>query len=148
MAGVIAHNRAIDSSANARVLVTFMIVLLPLTARNNDTTSNYNLNSRLTTAAVTVITGLKLAATTKPTYLMKPIERRGEPSLRKNTFTLECIPGFIGTAIFRLRKWILSGAFLASVRPLPRSSYLQDMCPGAPAFHFCGGWGCSRDLGD
>ena len=76
MAGVIAHNSAIDSSANARVLVTFMIVLLSLTARNNDTTSNYNLNSRLTTAAVTVITGLKLAETTKPTHLMKMTQGR------------------------------------------------------------------------
>jgi len=56
MAGVIAHRRAIVSSANARVLVTFMIVLLPLTTRNNDTTSNYNLSSPLTMAAVTEIT--------------------------------------------------------------------------------------------
>jgi hypothetical protein len=37
MAGVIAHNRAIVSSANARVVI-FLIVLLPLTTRNNDTT--------------------------------------------------------------------------------------------------------------
>ena len=59
MAGVIAHSRAIVSSANARVLVTFMIVLLPLTTRNNDTTSNYNLSSPLTMAAVTEITALK-----------------------------------------------------------------------------------------
>ena len=34
MAGVIAHSRAIVSSANARVLIILMIVLLPLTATN------------------------------------------------------------------------------------------------------------------
>lgn len=60
MAGVIAHNRAIVSSTNARVRVIFMIVLLPLTTRNNDTASNYNLSSPLTMAAVTVITAVRL----------------------------------------------------------------------------------------
>ena len=59
IAGVIAHNRAIVSSANPRVLVIFMIVLLPLTTRNKDTASHYNLSSLLTMAAVTVITALQ-----------------------------------------------------------------------------------------
>lgn len=95
IAGVIAHSRAIVSSANPRVLVIFMIVLLPLTTRNNDTPSNYNLSSPLTMAAVTVITALRLTETTNPNHPMKPIERLGEPSLRKNTLTLECIPGLI-----------------------------------------------------
>ena len=36
MAGVIAHNKAIVSSANARVLVTLMIVLLSLTTTDYD----------------------------------------------------------------------------------------------------------------
>jgi hypothetical protein len=35
MAGVIAHNKAIVSSANARVLVTLISVLLSLAAINN-----------------------------------------------------------------------------------------------------------------
>jgi len=95
IAGVIAHSMAIVSSANPRVLVIFMIVLLPLTTRNNDTPSNYNLSSPLTMAAVTVITALRLTETTNPSHPMKPIERLGEPSLRKNTLTLECIPGLI-----------------------------------------------------
>ena len=69
MAGVIAHNRAIVSSTNARVRVIFMIVLLPLTTRNNDTASNYNLSSPLTMAAVTVITAVRLTETTKPNPL-------------------------------------------------------------------------------
>ena len=59
MAGVIAHSKAIISSANARILVTFMIVLLPLTTRNNDTPSSDNLSSTLTMSAVTVITALR-----------------------------------------------------------------------------------------
>jgi hypothetical protein len=63
MAGVIAHSRAIVSSANARVLVILMIVLLPLTARNKDTTSNYDVSPPLTTTAVTVITALRLTET-------------------------------------------------------------------------------------
>jgi hypothetical protein len=44
MAGVIAHTRAIVSSANARVLVTLMSVLLSVTAMNKDITSDYNLS--------------------------------------------------------------------------------------------------------
>ena len=40
MAGVIAHSRAIVSSANARVLVTLISVLLSLTTINNGQTSN------------------------------------------------------------------------------------------------------------
>lgn len=69
MAGLIAHNRAIDSSANARVLVIFMIVLLPPTTRNNDTTSSYNLSSPLTMAAVMVITDLRRGqATINPSH--------------------------------------------------------------------------------
>lgn len=42
MAGVIAHSRAIVSSANARVLVTLMSVLLSVTAVNKDNSSDYN----------------------------------------------------------------------------------------------------------
>jgi acyl-CoA synthetase (AMP-forming)/AMP-acid ligase II len=69
MAGVIAHNRAIDSSANARVILIFMIVLLPPTTRNNDTTSSYNLSSPLTMAAVMVITDLRRGqATINPSH--------------------------------------------------------------------------------
>ena len=63
IAGVIAHSKAIVSSANARVLVIFMIVLLPLTTRNNGYYSNYNLSSPLTMADVTVITGLRRGLT-------------------------------------------------------------------------------------
>ena len=49
MAGVTAHSRAIASSANARVLVTLMSVLLSQTGMNKDITSN-------STSAVMVIT--------------------------------------------------------------------------------------------
>ena len=59
MAGVIAHSRAIVSSAKARPLVIFMIVLLQLTTRSNHTTSNYNLSSPSTTTAVIMITARK-----------------------------------------------------------------------------------------
>jgi hypothetical protein len=60
MAGVIAHNKAIVSSANARILVILISVLLPLTTRNKDNTSNFDANPPLTTTAVTVITALEL----------------------------------------------------------------------------------------
>jgi len=79
IAGVIAHSRAIVSSANPRVLVIFMIVHIPLTTRNNDTSSNYNVSWPLTMTAVTVITALRLTETTNATHPMKPIERLGEP---------------------------------------------------------------------
>jgi len=62
-AGVTAHRRAIVSSANARILVILISVLLPLTTRNKDNTSNYNVNPPLTTTAVMVITVLKLTET-------------------------------------------------------------------------------------
>ena len=58
-----AHRRAIVSSANARILVILISVLLPLTTRNKDNTSNYNVNPPLTTTAVMVITVLKLTET-------------------------------------------------------------------------------------
>jgi hypothetical protein len=59
MAGVTAHNRAIVSSANARVLVTLMSVLLSLTTINKDIASTYDGSLPLTATAVTVITALK-----------------------------------------------------------------------------------------
>jgi hypothetical protein len=62
-AGVTAHNRAIVNSANARILVTLMSVLLPLTTRNKENTSDYNVSPPLTTTAVTVITGPKAHGT-------------------------------------------------------------------------------------
>ena len=68
MAGVTAHNSAIVSSANARVRVIFMIVLLPLTTRSNDTSSSYDHSSTLTMAAVTVITALRLTEIANPTH--------------------------------------------------------------------------------
>jgi hypothetical protein len=63
MAGVIAQNRAIVRSTNARVLVNLISVLLPLTTRNKDNACNYDANPPLTTTAVTVITALKLTKT-------------------------------------------------------------------------------------
>jgi len=62
-AGVTAHRRAIVSSANARILVILISVLLSLTTRNKDSTSNYDVNPPLTTTAVTVITAVKLTKT-------------------------------------------------------------------------------------
>lgn len=59
MAGVIAHSRAIVRSANARVLVTFISVLLSVTAVNKDNTSDDNVSPLQTTTAVTAITALK-----------------------------------------------------------------------------------------
>jgi hypothetical protein len=44
MAGVIAHSRAIVSSANGRVRVTLMSVLLSLTPMNKVLTSNDDVN--------------------------------------------------------------------------------------------------------
>jgi len=44
MAGVIAQSRAIVSSANARVLVTPIIVLLSLTTIDQGSTSNDNVS--------------------------------------------------------------------------------------------------------
>jgi hypothetical protein len=43
MAGVTAHNRAIVSSANARILVTLMSATLPLTSTNELLTTNITL---------------------------------------------------------------------------------------------------------
>jgi hypothetical protein len=60
MAGVIAHNKAIVSSANARILVTLISVLLFLTTTNELLTSSHDVSPPLTTTAVTVITALKL----------------------------------------------------------------------------------------
>src|SRR5437660_10295967 len=62
-AGVTAHRRAIVSSANARILVILISVPLPLTTGNKDRTSNYDGIPPMTTAAVTVITALKLTKT-------------------------------------------------------------------------------------
>jgi hypothetical protein len=59
MAGVMAHSRAIVSSANARILVILMSVLLPLTRRNKDITASYDVSPPLTMTAVTAITTLK-----------------------------------------------------------------------------------------
>jgi hypothetical protein len=42
MAGVIAHNQAIVSSANARILVTFISVLLWLTTADKVLTANHD----------------------------------------------------------------------------------------------------------
>ena len=55
MAGVIAHNKAIVSSANARVLVTLMSVPFSLTTVNNDQPSNSDDRPSWTTTAVTLI---------------------------------------------------------------------------------------------
>jgi hypothetical protein len=46
MAGVIAHNKAIVSSANARVLVTLMSVTLSLTTINKDISSAHDASTR------------------------------------------------------------------------------------------------------
>jgi hypothetical protein len=66
MAGVIAHNKAIVSSANARILVTLISVLLFLTTTNKLLTSSDHVSPPLTTTAVTVITALKLTETVSP----------------------------------------------------------------------------------
>jgi hypothetical protein len=58
MAGVTAHNTAIVSSANTRVFVTLMSVLLSLTTINKDTAADYDASLPLTATAVTVITAL------------------------------------------------------------------------------------------
>ena len=83
MAGVTAHSRAIVSSANARILVILMSVLLPPTTRNKDNTSSYDVSPPLTTTAVTVITALKLKEAITSLRLMTPIERFGEPSFQE-----------------------------------------------------------------
>jgi len=59
IAGVIAQSRAIVSSANARILVTLISVLLSPTAVNKDITSDYDVSPSWTTTAVTAITALK-----------------------------------------------------------------------------------------
>jgi hypothetical protein len=56
MAGVIAHNKAIVSSANARILVTFIRVLLSLTTADKAVTANHDHSPPETTSAVTQIT--------------------------------------------------------------------------------------------
>src|SRR5690242_9010874 len=56
MAGVIAHSRAIVSSANARVLVILMSVLLSLTTINNGQPANCDDSPSWATTAVTLIT--------------------------------------------------------------------------------------------
>jgi hypothetical protein len=61
MAGVIAHSRAIVSNANARILVTFISVLLSLTAINRFFNSNHDVSPPWTTIAVTAITALRAA---------------------------------------------------------------------------------------
>ncbi len=59
MAGVIAHNKAIVSSANARVLVNLISVLLSLTPMNKVLTSNSDNSPPWTPTAVTAITASK-----------------------------------------------------------------------------------------
>jgi hypothetical protein len=58
IAGVIAHSRAIDSSAKARILVTLISVLLFLTAMDEFSLQTNNVRSNLATTAVTGITAL------------------------------------------------------------------------------------------
>lgn len=96
MAGVIAHSRAIVSSANARVLVTLMSVLLSVTAVNKDITSDYNVSPLQTTTAVTAITALKLyRAITN--FVVKPIEALGKRSISADALSLACTQGDAGT---------------------------------------------------
>jgi hypothetical protein len=59
MAGVIAHSRAIVSSAKARILVTLISVLLILTAMD-EFSLQMNVRSTLATTAVTGITALRV----------------------------------------------------------------------------------------
>jgi hypothetical protein len=60
MAGVIAHSRAIVSSAKARILVTLISVLLFLTAMDEFSLQTNNVRSTLATTAVTGITALMM----------------------------------------------------------------------------------------
>jgi hypothetical protein len=60
MAGVIAHSRAIVSSAKARILVTLISVLLFLTAMDEFSLQTNNVRSPLATTAVTGITALMM----------------------------------------------------------------------------------------
>ena len=61
MAGVIAHNKAIVSSANARVLVTLISVLRFLAAMNKFSLQKNDVSLTRTTTAVTGITASKLS---------------------------------------------------------------------------------------
>src|SRR5712692_5414080 len=61
MAGVIAHNKAIVSSANARVLVTLISVLRFLATMNKFSLQKNDVSLTRTTTAVTGITASKLS---------------------------------------------------------------------------------------
>jgi len=91
MAGVMAHKKAIVSSANARVLVTFISVLRFLTAMDRFSLQTNNVRSTLATTAVTGITALRDVTCDCPRRqrLVKPHFRPKKP------LTLECVQGLI-----------------------------------------------------
>ena len=78
---MIAHRRAIVSSANARVLVILMICTASADFEKQSTPSNSDV-SPLTTTAATVITTLELKDASHLTRFMKSTELFGEPSFQ------------------------------------------------------------------
>jgi hypothetical protein len=94
MAGVIAHNKAIVSSANARIVVILISVLLPLTTRNKDNTPTTML-TRVDDDCCDGDHSPKANEDNCLTRLMTPIQRFGEPWSVKNSLTPECVRGLI-----------------------------------------------------
>ena len=86
MAGVIAHNRAIDSSANARALVTFISVARFLTFIDDFSLQRNDVSSAEVAIAVTGITTL---GTTGVSIALKG-ETSNEVSKRRGRFAGRC----------------------------------------------------------
>ena len=96
MAGVMAHNEAIVSSANARVLVSFISVLRFPTAKDEFSLQTKNVRSTWTTTAVTGITTLQRVWRATAKWSSTLTESLDEPVIFvKNTLTLEYVQGLI-----------------------------------------------------
>jgi DNA-binding transcriptional MerR regulator len=90
-----AHNKAIVSSANARILGTLISVLRFLAVMDEFSLQTNNLRSTLATTAVTGITAPRVRGVTA-ILVGNLIESLDETlTLDKNTLTLECVQGLI-----------------------------------------------------
>ena len=108
IAGVIAHKRAIVSSAKARVLVTLISVLRFLTSMNKASLQRNDVSPTQTTTAVTGITASKLSFKDL-TLVMKPgtwLLRRQASADRRSNRVIPRLPAaqhLLETAIAVLR---------------------------------------------
>ena len=108
MAGVIAHNKAIVSSANARVLVTLISVLRFLAAMNKFSLQKNDVSLTRTTTAVTGITASKLSfkdltLVVKPGAWLLRRQASADPRSNRLILRLPAAQHLLETAISVLR---------------------------------------------